>query len=78
MGTLNLQVGLNDERQADLDAIRKHRNVPSDPKQKDFVSDGLVVKGLLLEKMDEILEEIHMSKETVGAIEGKQKKTTGN
>jgi hypothetical protein len=74
MGTLNLQVGLNDERQADLAAIRKHRNVPSDLTKKDtFVSDGQLVKGLLLEKMDEILEDIRMSAETSDALEGKQK-----
>ena len=72
MGTLNLQVGLNDKRQDDLSLIRKHRTVPSD------TSDGIVVKGLLFEKMDEILEDIHMSEETADAIEGKQKKTTGN
>jgi len=68
MGTLNLQVGLNDKRQADLALIRKHRNVPSDE------SDGLFVKGLLFEKMDELLEDIRMSEETADAVEGKMAK----
>lgn len=49
MGTLNIQVGFNPQRQDDLATVRKIRGVPSN------ASDESVVKTLLFEKIDEVL-----------------------
>jgi hypothetical protein len=56
MGYTTLQINLNSQRMVDLAQIKKQRKIPSDPKSPGFLSDDLLAKALLMERIDELLK----------------------
>lgn len=56
MGVTTLQVNLNSQRMVDLHMIKKQRKIPDKPDASGYISDDMLARVLLLEKIDELLK----------------------
>ena len=56
MGVTTLQVNLNSQRMVDLHMIRKQRKIPDKQDASGYISDDMLARVLLLEKIDELLK----------------------
>jgi hypothetical protein len=58
MGVTTLQVNLNSQRMVDLHMIKKQRKIPDKPDSPGYISDDMLARVLLLEKIDELLKKV--------------------
>ena len=56
MGVTTLQVNLNSQRMIDLHMIKKQRKIPIGEGEPGYISDDMLARVLLLEKIDELLK----------------------
>jgi hypothetical protein len=56
MGVTTLQVNLNSQRMIDLHMIKKLRKIPDKSDASGYMSDDMLARILLLERIDELLK----------------------